>query len=56
MEKQKLYKSYAEAQAEADRINQKNDVSALEIIGACILGGVISALVLTVYFYAKGFL
>jgi len=55
MEKQKLYKSYAEAQAEADKINKKNDVSAWEIIGACILGGAISALVLTVYFYAKGF-
>ena len=35
---------------------QKTDVSALEIIGACILGAAISAIVLTVYFYAKGFL
>ena len=33
---------------------KKNDVSALEIIGACVLGAAISAVALVTYFYATG--
>jgi len=34
--------------------NKKNDVSALEIIGACVLGASISAVALVTYFYTTG--
>ena len=32
----------------------KKEVNFWEILGACILGGAISAIVLIVYFYANG--
>jgi len=33
---------------------KKTDVSALEILGACVLGAAISAVALVTYFYATG--
>ena len=36
------------------QITKKNDVSALEIIGACVLGAAISAVAYVTYMYATG--
>ena len=49
---QKLYKTYEQAQRAADKINAQPTL--LDILGACILGGVLGGGMIALYFYLHG--